>query len=97
VRQVKKIALCFEGEHDNGKSTLLSIISQVMNSSKTPLCATELYKLKDSRLVIFNEVENIDINESFFKTITSGGLDVIEAQKNIPQLSASNATLKRNS
>ena len=40
----------------------------------------ELFKIKDSRIVIFNEFGNVHINIEAFKTLTSGGFDQMETR-----------------
>src|SRR5579875_4187915 len=41
---------------------------------------SELFKIKDSRIVIFNEFGNVHINIEAFKTLTSGGFDQMETR-----------------
>src|SRR5579875_330505 len=40
----------------------------------------ELFKIKDSRIVVLNEFGNVHVNVEAFKTLTSGGFDQLETR-----------------
>jgi P4 family phage/plasmid primase-like protien len=69
----------FEHEDNDFISSINpDIISQNFKRSNAP--TPELYKVKNARIAIVNEFGHTNINEDLFKTLTSGGLDPIEAR-----------------
>lgn len=86
------------GETNSMKSTFIAVLKFVFGSSSFFSTANkalftveykrggptpELYKIRNSRLVIVNELDEHDtFATGFFKTLTSGGVDEVEARPN---------------